>query len=83
MGAWAGLVVTSAFPIELLFASSNSSAMAHVVQSLDQPSNYKDSQAKVDRQKQNELLSRSTTLYVRSPLFHSTTQLKDVFRSVT
>ncbi|PSR74110.1 hypothetical protein PHLCEN_2v10066 [Hermanssonia centrifuga] len=38
--------------------------MAHVVQSLDQPSNYKDSQARVDRQKQNELLAKSTTLYV-------------------
>lgn len=40
--------------------------MAHVVQPLDQPSNYKDSQTRVDRQRQNELLSNSTTLYVRS-----------------
>jgi hypothetical protein len=39
--------------------------MAHVVQPLDQPSNYKDSQARIDRQKQNELLAKSTTLYVR------------------
>lgn len=39
--------------------------MAHVVQSLDQPSNYKDSQTRVDRQKQNELLAKSSTLYVR------------------
>ena len=42
--------------------------MAHVVQSLDQPSNYKDSQARIDRQKQNELLAKSTTLYVRCSL---------------
>jgi nuclear cap-binding protein subunit 2 len=40
--------------------------MAHVVQCLDQPSNYKDSQARLDRQKQNEALARSSTLYVRS-----------------
>jgi hypothetical protein len=38
--------------------------MSHVVPSLDQPSTYKDSQARVDRQKQNELLAKSTTLYV-------------------
>lgn len=38
--------------------------MAHVVSPLDQPSNYKDSQTRVDRQKQTELLSKSTTLYV-------------------
>lgn len=38
--------------------------MAHVVSSLDQPSNYKDSQTRVDRQKQNDLLGKSTTLYV-------------------
>lgn len=38
--------------------------MAHVVSPLDQPSNYKDSQTRVDRQKQNELLGKSTTLYV-------------------
>ena len=41
--------------------------MAHVVTPLDQPSNYKDSQARLDRQKQNELLARSSTLYV--PVF--------------
>jgi nuclear cap-binding protein subunit 2 len=40
--------------------------MAHVVAPLDQPSNYKDSQARVDRTKQNELLAKSTTLYVSS-----------------
>lgn len=45
--------------------------MAHVVSSLDQPSNYKDSQTRVDRMKQNEMLSKSTTLYVRqSPCVH-------------
>lgn len=38
--------------------------MAHVVQPLDQPSNYKDSQTRVDRQRQNDLLAKSTTLYV-------------------
>ncbi len=38
--------------------------MAHVVSSLDQPSNYKDSQTRVDRQRQNDLLAKSTTLYV-------------------
>lgn len=40
--------------------------MAHVVAPLDQPSNYKDSQARIDRQKQNDLLAKSTTLYVRT-----------------
>ena len=45
--------------------------MAHVVSSLDQPSNYKDSQTRVDRMKQNEMLSKSTTLYVRQlPCIH-------------
>ena len=39
-------------------------AMAHVVTPLDQPSNYKDSQARLDRQTQNDLLSKSSTLYV-------------------
>lgn len=43
--------------------------MAHVVSPLDQPSNYKDSQARVDRQKQNDLLEKSTTLYVGPQLF--------------
>lgn len=38
--------------------------MAHIVSPLDQPSNYKDSQTRVDRQRQNELLAKSTTLYV-------------------
>jgi hypothetical protein len=49
--------------------------MAHVVSSLDQPSNYKDSQTRVDRMKQNEMLSKSTTLYVRqSPWVHQLQQ---------
>jgi len=43
--------------------------MAHVVQSLDQPSNYKDSQSRVDRNKQNDLLAKSSTLYVRYPFY--------------
>ncbi|EPQ58762.1 hypothetical protein GLOTRDRAFT_104101 [Gloeophyllum trabeum ATCC 11539] len=46
--------------------------MAHVVQSLDQPSNYKDSQTRVDRQKQNELLAKSSTLYVGNLSFYTT-----------
>lgn len=41
-------------------------AMASVVTPLDQPSNYKDSQARLDRQKQHELHQKSTTLYVSS-----------------
>lgn len=39
--------------------------MSHVVQPLDQPSNYKDSQARMDRNRQQDALSKSTTLYVR------------------
>ncbi|KAI0341585.1 RNA-binding domain-containing protein [Trametopsis cervina] len=46
--------------------------MAHVVSPLDQPSNYKDSQARVDRMKQNELLSKSTTLYIGNLSFFTT-----------
>ncbi|KIP09603.1 hypothetical protein PHLGIDRAFT_67259 [Phlebiopsis gigantea 11061_1 CR5-6] len=46
--------------------------MAHVVQCLDQPSNYKDSQARVDRQKQAELLAKSTTLYIGNLSFFTT-----------
>ena len=41
--------------------------MAHVITPLDQPSSYKDSQARVDRGKQSELLGKSTTLYVIIP----------------
>lgn len=39
--------------------------MAHVVQPLDQPSNYKDSQARMDYQRKADALSKSSTLYVR------------------
>ncbi|KAJ7632489.1 hypothetical protein FB45DRAFT_912587 [Roridomyces roridus] len=46
--------------------------MAHVVSPLDQPSNYKDSQTRVDRQRQNDLLSKSTTLYVGNLSFYTT-----------
>ncbi|KAF9477363.1 RNA-binding domain-containing protein [Pholiota conissans] len=46
--------------------------MAHVVSSLDQPSNYKDSQTRVDRQKQNDLLAKSTTLYIGNLSFYTT-----------
>lgn len=49
-------------------------AMANVVQSLDQPSNYKDSQSRVDRTKQNDLMEKSSTLYVRPHLPESTCQ---------
>ena len=41
--------------------------MAHIVQPLDSPSGYKDSQHRIDRQRQLDQLSRSTTLYVRPP----------------
>ncbi|KAI0046705.1 RNA-binding domain-containing protein [Auriscalpium vulgare] len=54
--------------------------MAHVVTPLDQPSNYKDSQARVDRQKQQELLDKSSTLYVGNLSFYTTEeQIYDVF----
>ncbi|KAF9792128.1 hypothetical protein BJ322DRAFT_1027302 [Thelephora terrestris] len=46
--------------------------MAHVVQPLDQPSNYKDSQARVDRHRQEEALSRSSTLYIGNLSFYTT-----------
>ncbi|KAJ7489840.1 hypothetical protein B0H11DRAFT_2010624 [Mycena galericulata] len=46
--------------------------MSHVVSPLDQPSNYKDSQTRVDRQKQNDLLSKSTTLYIGNLSFYTT-----------
>ncbi|KAG2114558.1 uncharacterized protein F5147DRAFT_677189, partial [Suillus discolor] len=46
--------------------------MAHVVQPLDQPSNYKDSQSRVERAKQNDLLSKSTTLYIGNLSFYTT-----------
>ena len=57
--------------------------MAHVVQSLDQPSNYKDSRARYDRQKQNELLAKSTTLYVCSRPHHNQARADKGFRLVT
>jgi hypothetical protein len=38
--------------------------MSHIVTRLDQPSNYKDSQNRMDRQRQNDLLAKSCTLYV-------------------
>ena len=47
--------------------------MAHVVQRMDQPSNYKDSQNRsVDRSKQQELLAKSTTLYIGNLSFYTT-----------
>ncbi|KAH7889459.1 hypothetical protein F5I97DRAFT_1934361 [Phlebopus sp. FC_14] len=46
--------------------------MAHVVQPLDQPSNYKDSQTRLEKSKQYELLSKSTTLYIGNLSFYTT-----------
>ncbi|PFH52409.1 hypothetical protein AMATHDRAFT_74203 [Amanita thiersii Skay4041] len=46
--------------------------MAHVVAPLDQPSNYKDSQARIDRLKQVDILSKSTTLYIGNLSFYTT-----------
>ncbi|KIJ16888.1 hypothetical protein PAXINDRAFT_74697 [Paxillus involutus ATCC 200175] len=46
--------------------------MAHVVQPLDQPSNYKDSQSRLERSKQQDLLSKSTTLYIGNLSFYTT-----------
>jgi len=46
--------------------------MAHCVQSLDQPSNYKDSQSRLDRQRQADHLTKSTTLYVGNLSFYTT-----------
>ncbi|KAJ3524841.1 hypothetical protein NM688_g8493 [Phlebia brevispora] len=58
--------------------------MAHVVQSLDQPSNYKDSQSRYDRQKQADLLSRSTTLYIGNLSFYTTEeQIYELFSKCT
>jgi len=46
--------------------------MSHVVQPLDQPSNYKDSQARLDRHRQEEALSKSCTLYIGNLSFYTT-----------
>jgi len=47
---------------------------------LDQPSNYKDSQARLDRQKQHEALQKSTTLYIGNLSFYTTEeQIHDIF----
>ncbi|TCD68886.1 nuclear cap binding complex subunit [Steccherinum ochraceum] len=46
--------------------------MAHVVPSLDQPSNYKDSQSRMDRLRQQDALSRSSTLYIGNLSFYTT-----------
>ncbi|KAK7054961.1 nuclear cap binding complex subunit [Paramarasmius palmivorus] len=58
--------------------------MAHVVQALDLPSNYKDSQSRIDRQRQNDLLSLSTTLYVGNLSFYTTEeQIYELFSKCT
>ncbi|KAF8955467.1 hypothetical protein BDZ97DRAFT_1907653 [Flammula alnicola] len=46
--------------------------MARAISPLDQPSNYKDSQTRVDRQRQNDLLGKSTTLYIGNLSFYTT-----------
>ncbi|KAI9510241.1 RNA-binding domain-containing protein [Russula earlei] len=54
--------------------------MTSVVTPLDQPSNYKDSQSRVDRQKQHDLLHKSTTLYIGNLSFYTTEeQIYDIF----
>ncbi|KAI0780864.1 hypothetical protein BD413DRAFT_464629 [Trametes elegans] len=58
--------------------------MAHIVSPLDQPSNYKDSQSRVDRQTQNELLAKSSTLYVGNLSFYTTEeQIYELFSKCT
>ncbi|OSC99091.1 RNA-binding domain-containing protein [Trametes coccinea BRFM310] len=58
--------------------------MAHIVASLDQPSNYKDSQSRIDRQTQAEILARSTTLYVGNLSFYTTEeQIYELFSKCT
>jgi len=54
--------------------------MASVVTPLDQPSNYKDSRSRVDRQRQHDLLQKSTTLYIGNLSFFTTEeQIHDMF----
>ncbi|ETW86006.1 hypothetical protein HETIRDRAFT_310541 [Heterobasidion irregulare TC 32-1] len=54
--------------------------MSSVVSPLDQPSNYKDSQSRVDRQKQHDYLSKSSTLYIGNLSFYTTEeQIYDIF----
>ncbi|KAI0748188.1 RNA-binding domain-containing protein [Daedaleopsis nitida] len=58
--------------------------MAHIVTPLDQPSNYKDSQSRVDRQTQYNLLKKSTTLYVGNLSFYTTEeQIYELFNKCT
>ena len=70
--AWTRLAVRIKYRIEVKSSSLDSSVfsacitMSSVVSPLDQPSNYKDSQSRVDRQKQHDYLSKSSTLYVRA-----------------
>ncbi|KAI0721030.1 RNA-binding domain-containing protein [Cerioporus squamosus] len=58
--------------------------MAHIVVPLDRPSNYKDSQARVDRSTQSELLSKTSTLYVGNLSFYTTEeQIYELFSKCT
>ncbi|PIL24052.1 hypothetical protein GSI_13803 [Ganoderma sinense ZZ0214-1] len=58
--------------------------MAHIVTPLDQPSNYKDSQSRVDRQMQSDLLSKTSTLYVGNLSFYTTEeQIYELFSKCT
>ncbi|KAG8722399.1 nuclear cap binding complex subunit [Ceratobasidium sp. 394] len=54
--------------------------MAQVVSPLDQASTYKDSQSKLDAQRTQELLEKSSTLYVGNLSFYTTEeQIYDLF----
>ncbi|KAI0331127.1 RNA-binding domain-containing protein [Cubamyces sp. BRFM 1775] len=58
--------------------------MAHIVTPLDQPSNYKDSQSRIDRQTQYDILSKTTTLYVGNLSFYTTEeQIYELFSKCT
>ncbi|CAE6428547.1 unnamed protein product [Rhizoctonia solani] len=55
--------------------------MAQVVNPLDQASTYRDSQSRLDAQKTQELLDRSSTLYVGNLSFYTTEeQIYDLFQ---
>ncbi|KAI0797932.1 hypothetical protein C8Q75DRAFT_801840 [Abortiporus biennis] len=58
--------------------------MSHIVVPLDQPSSYKDSQNRVDRQRQNDILEKSSTLYVGNLSFYTTEeQIYELFSQCT
>ncbi|KAF8602677.1 RNA-binding domain-containing protein [Ceratobasidium sp. AG-I] len=58
--------------------------MAQVVNPLDQASTYKDSQSRLDAQRTQELLEKSSTLYVGNLSFYTTEeQIYDLFSKCT